>query len=182
EVASALLLGTPSDHHPRELLTRGHCKPRVRLVVAVLHVEARVELLDPGVLELEGLDPGLHDSPLDAGTSGDHARRARVEVADVLEVGRDPRAQTLGLAHVDHPALGVAEAVHAGLGRDGPRRGTVRRWTGHDPSLRSHEGLEDELPHAIVMVPSATSMANSFNGLRAGPASGEPSTRSKRLP
>ena len=53
EVAGALLLGAAADHHPRELLADRDREPGVGLVVAVLHVEARVELLDPAVLELE---------------------------------------------------------------------------------------------------------------------------------
>ena len=92
----------------------------LRLVVAVLDVEARVELLDPGVLELERLDLGAHDGPLDRRGRRDHRRRARVQRRDVLEVGRQPRAQRLGLADVDDPAVRVAETVDARVGRDLP--------------------------------------------------------------
>ena len=67
EVAGAALLGAAPDHHPRELVADRDRQPRVGLVVAVLDVEARVELLDPGVLQLERLDLGLDDRPLDAG-------------------------------------------------------------------------------------------------------------------
>ena len=135
EVAGALALGAAADHHPRELLADGHREPGVGLVVAVLHVEARVELLDPGVLQLERLDLGVDHRPLDAGRAGDHRGRARVQVADVLEVRRQPGPQVLGLADVDHPAARVAEPVDARLGRDRPRLGTERRG-GHTTTLR----------------------------------------------
>ena len=66
EVAGALALGAAADHHPRELVADGDRQPGVGLVVAVLHVEARVELLDPGVLQLQRLDLGVDHRPLDA--------------------------------------------------------------------------------------------------------------------
>ena len=73
EVAGALALGAAAHHDPRELLADGHREPRVGLVVAVLDVEARVELLDPAVLQLERLDLGLDHRPLDARAGGHHA-------------------------------------------------------------------------------------------------------------
>ena len=137
EVAGPLLLGATTDHHPRELLAHGDREPRVGLVVAVLHVEPRVELLDPAVLQLEGLDLGADDRPLDRRRGGHHRRSAGVEVADVLEVRRQPGPQVLRLADVDHPAAGVAELVHARLGGDLPRLRSVRRRVGHDSTLRA---------------------------------------------
>ncbi len=126
EVAGAALLGAAADHHPRELLADGDREPRVGLVVAVLHVEPRVELLDPGVLELEGLDLGVHHRPVDTGRRGDHRRGALVQVADVLEVRRQPGPQVLGLADVDDPTARIAEPVDPRLGGDRARLGTER--------------------------------------------------------
>ena len=137
EVAGALALGPAPDHHPRELVADGDREPRVGLVVAVLHVEARVELLDPGVLQLQRLDLGLHDRPLDARRGGHHRGGARVQVAEVLEVRRQPRAQALRLADVDDPALRVAEPVDPRLGRDRPGFGPVGRGRWHAPTLRA---------------------------------------------
>ena len=135
EVLGALALGAAADHHPRELVADGHREPRVGLVVAVLHVVARVELLDPGVLQLEGLDLGLDDGPLDARPAGHHRGRALVQADGVLEVRRQPGAQVLRLADVDHPPARVAEAVDPRLRRDRPRRGPVvgpsGRGSGH---------------------------------------------------
>ena len=106
EVAGALALRAAPDHHPRELLPHGHRQPGVGLVVAVLHVEARVELLDPGVLQLEGLDLGADDRPVHARRAGHHRGGALVQSADVLEVRREAGPEVLGLAHVDHPSAG----------------------------------------------------------------------------
>ena len=58
EVAHALALGAAHHLQPRELLVQRDGEARVALVVAVLDVEPRVELLDPGVLQLQRLDLG----------------------------------------------------------------------------------------------------------------------------
>ena len=136
EVAGPLALGAATDHHPRELVADGHREPRVGLVVAVLHVEPRVELLDPGVLQLQRLDLGVDHRPVDAGGGRHHRRGAGVQVADVLEVRRQPGPQVLRLADVDHPAARVTEPVDPGLGRDRPGRGTERRGR-HASTLRA---------------------------------------------
>ena len=52
EVAHALALGAAHHLQPRDLLVQRDREPGIALVVAVLDVEARVELLDPGVFEL----------------------------------------------------------------------------------------------------------------------------------
>ena len=130
-VLHALLLRAAPDHDPRELLVHGDREPGVGLVVAVLHVEPRVELLDPGVLQLQRLDLGRDHGPLDRGRGRHHRRRAGVQVRDVLEVRRQPRPQALGLADVDDPAVLVAEPVDARLGRDRPGSRPVRRRVGH---------------------------------------------------
>ena len=142
EVAGALALRTAPDHHPRELLTDGHRQPGVGLVVAVLHVEARVELLDPGVLQLEGLDLGADHRPVDARRAGHHRGGALVQSADVLEVRREAGPEVLGLAHVDHPSARVAEPVDARLRGDRAGLGSVAQGgaatgtAGHVPTLR----------------------------------------------
>ena len=104
---------------------------RVALVVAVLDVEARVVLLDPGVLELQRLDLGGDDGPLDGGGRRDHLAGARVQRRQVGEVAVQAAAQALGLADVDDPAGRVAEPVDPRRRRDRPRRRTVRRRVCH---------------------------------------------------
>ena len=136
EVPGALALGAAHDLGPRVLLAQGHREVRVGLVVAVLDVEPRVELLDPRVLELERLDLGADDGPLDAGPGAHHGRGAVVQGGDVLEVGGQPLPQVLGLADVDDPPVLVAEPVDPGVGRDLPRSRTVRRRVSHAATLR----------------------------------------------
>src|SRR3954470_3925457 len=131
EVARALALGAPHDLGPWELIAHRHGEEGVGLVVAVLDVEARVELLDPGVLELEGLDLRAHHGPLDGGRGGDHGGGARVQRRDVLEVRGEPRTQRLRLADVDDPAVRVAEAVDPRVGGDLPRLRSVGRRIRH---------------------------------------------------
>ena len=72
EVAGALSLRPTADHHSRKLLGQGDSQPGIRLVVPVLDVEARIELLDPGVLQLQRLDLVLDHGPIDLGGSSDH--------------------------------------------------------------------------------------------------------------
>ena len=143
EVAGALALGATPHHHPRELLAHRDRQPRVGLVVAVLDVEARVELLDPAVLQLERLDLRVDDRPLDARPRRDHRRGPGVEVGDVLEVRRQPGAQALGLADVDDAALRVAEAVDPRLGGDRPRSGSIGARAGHAQTLRAAPDSRD---------------------------------------
>src|SRR5690606_37626243 len=52
EVAGALALGPPQDLSPGDLLAHGDSEIGIRLVVAVLDVEAWLGLFDPGVLQL----------------------------------------------------------------------------------------------------------------------------------
>ncbi len=131
EVAGALALGAAHHLGARELLPHRHGEEGVGLVVAVLDVEAGVELLDPGVLELQRLDLGAHDGPLDGRGGGDHRRRARVQGGDVLEVRGQPGPKGFGLADVDDPPVAVAEAVDPRIGRDLPRLGSIAPRVGH---------------------------------------------------
>src|SRR6478672_2494977 len=135
EVPGALALGPAHHLRPGKLLPQRHGEVGVGLVVAVLDVEPRVVLLDPGVLELQGLHLGRDHGPLDAGGGGDHGGRARVQLGDVLEVRREPRTQRLGLADVDDPLGGIPEPVDARVDRDLPRRRTVGRRVSHDSTL-----------------------------------------------
>ncbi len=111
EVADALLLGAAHDLDTRELLVQRDREVGVALVVAVLDVEPGVELLDPGVLQLQRLDLGGDDGPLDGGGRGDHGAGPRVQAGEVLEVVGQALAQVLRLPDVDHPAVLVAEFV-----------------------------------------------------------------------
>ena len=135
EVPDALLLRAAADHHPRVLLVQGDREPRVRLVVAVLHVEARVVLLDPGVLQLQRLDLVGDHRPVDLRRGRHHRLGPRVQVDQILEVRRQPGPQVLRLADIDHPPGGVAEAIHTRRVGNRPGSGTVGGGISHRPSL-----------------------------------------------
>ena len=131
EVTHALAARSPVHHQPRELLVEGHRQHRVGLVVAVADVESRIELLDPVVFQLQGLDLGVDHGPLDLGRCRDHLSGPRVQAADVGEVGRQPAAQALGLADVDDPSVRIPEPVDARFDGNRSGRRSVRRGIGH---------------------------------------------------
>ena len=131
EVTDALAARTAVDHQPRELLVECDRQNRVGLVVAVADVEPRIELLDPVVFQLQGLDLGVDHGPLDLGRCRDHLPGPRVQAADVGEVGRQPAAQALGLADVDDPSVRIPEPIDARLDGNRPGRRSVRRRIGH---------------------------------------------------
>ncbi len=123
EVAGALALGAAQDLHPGEGVAHRDGEEGIGLVVPVFDVEPGVELLDPRVFELEGLDLGADDGPVDALGGGEHRLGARMQAREVGEVGVEALPKALRLADIDDPALGVPEAVDArGLG-DRPRLG-----------------------------------------------------------
>ncbi len=135
EVAHPLAPRPAVDEQPGEFLVERDGQHRVGLVVAVTDVEARIEFLDPVVLELQRLDLGVDDGPLHLGGGGDHLPGARVQTRDIGEVRREAAAQALGLADVDDPAVLIGEPVDTRLDRDGSRGGAVGRRIRHCSSL-----------------------------------------------
>ena len=131
EVLDALALAAPHDHGPGPLVVDGHRQERVALVVAQPDVEPGPVPLDQVVLEHERFDVVADLDPLDRLGRGHHLRRARVHVPRVLEVVRQPLAQALGLADVDHPAVGVLELVRAGGVRDRAGGRTLDHTSGY---------------------------------------------------
>ena len=89
----------------------------VALVVLVVHVEVRVVLGDEVSLQHERLVLGAHDHIVKV---AHHLHHERDLLAVVLQrhVLAHAGAQVLGLADVDHLALGVLPEVAAGLGGD----------------------------------------------------------------
>ncbi len=165
EVTDALLLVSAHHLDAGELLVHRHREVRVALVVAVLDVEAGVELLDPGVLQLERLDLGGDHRPLHRRGRGHHGPRPGVEAGEVLEVAGQPLAQALRLADVDHPAVLVAEAVHPGGVRDLPRPGAVAGGVGHAPNPT---GGVCQVALLVTILPFSTSTGTSVSGTVAG--------------
>ena len=106
------------DPYARHGLPRRYRQIRVGLVVAELHVETGIELLDPRVFESERLQFGADDRPFEA-TCGEHHRlRARMQQIQRLEVVGQPVAQAFRLADVDHASFAVPPFVDSGLGGD----------------------------------------------------------------
>ena len=168
EVAHALALGTAHHRDPRELLVERNREVGVALVVSIADVEARVVLLDPGVFELQGLDLGVDRDPVDAARGRDHCLGARMQRGEVLEVGRQPAAQALGLADVDDPTRAVAEPVDAGRVGHLPRCGSIRCGIGH-------RGLVSASQDSVIVVPRMV-MATGASADGGGPSWTEPST------
>ena len=117
-VAPALALDAATDEDPGELLAPGDAQPRIRLVVAVLDVEPGVELLDPGVFELQRLNLVSDHRPTDGGGGAQHGLRPEVQARRVGEVGVEAVAQVLRLTDVDDLAVRVAESVNTRIGWD----------------------------------------------------------------
>src|SRR5262249_7657457 len=118
-----------------------------------LDVEPGVELLDPGVFELQGLDLGADHGPLDAGRGLQHHLGARVQAGEIGEILIQPLAQRLRLPDVDHPAALVADPVDPrGFGNLARRRpegkGSVR--ISHEATLRS-PGSNGAAPRPATM-------------------------------
>ncbi len=122
EIAVALALGAPPDHGAGPLVGHGHGQERVALVVPQPDVEAGLVLLDEAVLEHQGLDVVADLDPLDGLRRRHHLGGAGREVGRVLEVVGQARPQRRRLAHVDDPAVPVAELVGAGSVGDRPCR------------------------------------------------------------
>ena len=138
EVPDALAVRTAHHLQPGVLLAEGDGEFRVGLVVAVPHVEPRVELLDPVVFQLQRLDLGGHHRPLHARRAGDHLRGARVQRTEIGEIRIQPLPQALGLADVDDPVRGIAEAIDAGRVRDRARGGAIEGWIRHTGEGNPH--------------------------------------------
>ena len=118
EVAHALAALTAGDHGARVHVVDGHGQVRVGLIVAEGDVEARRVLLDPGVLQVQGLHLAGHHGPLDAGGGVHHRVGLGSQRLGRGEVAVEAVAQILGLAHVDDAPVGVTEPVDARVGGD----------------------------------------------------------------
>ena len=118
----------PSAHHGRlrPLVVQRDREVRVRLVVAVADVVARLVLLDQRVLEQQRLHLAGHDDPLDAARGGHQRLRPREQRRRRAEVVRDALADAPRLADVQDAAVAVAEQVDARTVRE---RGQLRPLT-----------------------------------------------------
>ena len=123
EIVAVLALGAAMPADPRErLLLRGLADIDVgeRLVVAQDDVERRPVPLDHVAFEQQRLDVARRGDHLERPGERHHALQAGAQRGG-LGIGRDPLAQRLGLADVEHLALGIEHAVDAGRIRQARR-------------------------------------------------------------
>ena len=120
EVRPARTVALAGEVDPRVVLVERDRDERIGLVVAQADVEARPVLLDEALLGEQRLRLAAHDHALDPLHARHHllvAGRTRSPPTPLRlgEVRRDPLADRLRLADVDHATLRVAEQIHAGL-------------------------------------------------------------------
>ena len=127
EVPSPLALRLPDDRDARELLAHRHGEIRVGLVIAEFHIETRVVLLDPGVLQGERLDLVANHHPVDIDCGRHHGSGAGVHADRILEIARQPRPEVSSLADVDHLTASITKPIDAGIRRYGTRSRAKRR-------------------------------------------------------
>ncbi len=86
EITHTLAPRAAVNHQPGKFLVESYRQHRIRLVVAVADVEARIEFLDPVVFQLQRLDLGVDHCPLDVGRSRHHLPGPGVQTRDIGEV------------------------------------------------------------------------------------------------
>src|SRR6202023_1653070 len=112
----------------------------VALVVSVPHVEPGVELLDPGVLQLECFHLGADDSPVNGRRGGQHGLGPRMQAGEIGEIGVQRGPEVLALAYVDNPAMSVTEPVDPGGLGDRAGSWPVAMWICHPATLCALSG------------------------------------------
>ena len=124
---------------PRKLLTHGHRKIRIGLVILVHDVKARVELLDPLVFQGQCFNLICHHGPLHRPCLIHHLRGPRVQDIRVLEVVGKASTEVLGFTDVNDTALVIAETVNTWRTRNFTGRGPPGRFLrlAHIPHFQS---------------------------------------------
>src|SRR5690606_20982093 len=89
------------------------------------------------VLQLQRVDVGGDDRPLHGGRRRHHPTGALVQSPQRREVVRQPLAQVLRLADVEHSPVRIPEPVHPRVGGDLARARPVGQDVGHQPALRA---------------------------------------------
>ncbi len=119
EVGAAVFTQAAGDEDLGIAVGEGDLDVGVGLVVAQQDVEARLALLDEIVLEREGLMLVGHRDVIHVDRLAHQRAGLGVSLRRSQEVGAHAGAQVLGLADVDHLALGVLVEIAAGEGREG---------------------------------------------------------------
>ena len=114
-VGSAVLAQAAGDKDFGKAVGQGELDVGVGLVVAKQDVEARLALLDEVVFKGQRLVLVGDEDVVEIDGLAHQGAGLGVGLRGFKQIGADPRAQVLGLAHVDDFALGVFVEVHAGL-------------------------------------------------------------------
>jgi hypothetical protein len=114
-VGRAVLAQPPGDKDLGKAVGQRELHVGVGLVVAQQDVEARLALLDEVVFERQRLVLVGHQDVFQIDGLAHQRAGLGVGLRGFQQIRPDARAQVLGLAHVDHLALGVLVEVHAGL-------------------------------------------------------------------
>ncbi len=114
-----VFLQAPGDVNARIALAHGELDVRISFVVAQEDVVARLLLLDEVVLERQRLFFVADDDVFNIDSLTEEAAGFGILVGSSDEVRTYPRAEVLGLSHVDNLAFGVLVEVHAGGGGKG---------------------------------------------------------------
>ena len=117
EVGDPAPVPLPRKHDPRVLVLHGHGDVGIALVVAEANVERRPVPLDQVLLQVERLHLGRGDDHLDLLDALEQPVEPEPAVP-AAKVRAHAGPEGLGLADVEHGALGVAEEVDARLRRE----------------------------------------------------------------
>ena len=109
EVLGAFAPLAPHHPGPGPPVGPGDRQVGVALVVPEPDVESGPVLLDQRVLEHDRRHLAVGDDPVHVGGGIDHRLGPRLEVAG--EVGDDPLAERIRLAHIEHPAVTVTPQI-----------------------------------------------------------------------
>ena len=118
EVERLVFARTPHHREARIALPRVEPQVDVVLVIPQVDIEPRLVLLDEGVLKDESLFFGIGDQKVDVHYRGQPEADMKTRVAALREILPHPAAQVLGLADVDHLAIGVLHQINARRARE----------------------------------------------------------------
>ena len=118
-ICGAVFSETSSDEDLGKAIREGELDVGVGLVVAQQDVETWLALLDEVVFEGEGLVLVGHEDVFEIDGLAHQRAGFGVGLRGFKQVGAHARAEVVGLAHIDHFALGVLVEIHAGLGGQG---------------------------------------------------------------
>ena len=118
-IGRAVLAQPAGDKNFSKAVPQRQLHVGVRLVVPQQDIEAGMALLDEVVFQSQRLVLVGHQDVVQVHRLAHQRAGLGVGLGGFKQVRANPRTQVLGLAHIDHLALGVFVEIHAGLGRQG---------------------------------------------------------------